>query len=89
MLPEKPEDNFESWVSNRFGKRLFPIFFKSYTEKVWGIPCRQIGAEWAAQRIRGLSLLSVVGTRCGRRRRDRRHQDPDQRILLSAAGSRA
>ena len=60
VLPEKPETNFETWVSNRFGKRLFSIFFKSYTEKVWGIPCRQIGAEWAAQRIRGLSLLSVV-----------------------------
>jgi protoporphyrinogen oxidase len=59
-FPEKPEDNFETWVSNRFGKRLYSIFFKSYTEKVWGMPCRQIGAEWAAQRIRGLSLLSVV-----------------------------
>ncbi len=60
LLPEKPEDNFEAWVSNRFGRRLFQIFFKSYTEKVWGMPCRQIGAEWAAQRIRGLSFLSVV-----------------------------
>jgi protoporphyrinogen oxidase len=60
LLPEKPENNFETWVSNRFGKRLYSIFFKAYTEKVWGIPCREIGAEWAAQRIRGLSLLSVV-----------------------------
>ena len=60
LFPEKPEDNFETWVSNRFGRRLFGIFFKSYTEKVWGIPCREIGAEWAAQRIKGLSLTSLV-----------------------------
>jgi len=59
-VPEKPENDFETWVSNRFGRRLFNIFFKSYTEKVWGISCRQIGAEWAAQRIRGLSLTSLV-----------------------------
>ena len=60
LLPEKPEDNFETWTCNRFGRRLFEIFFKSYTEKVWGIPCREIAAEWAAQRIRGLSLTSLV-----------------------------
>lgn len=60
LFPVKPEKNFEQWVSNRFGKRLFNIFFKSYTEKVWGIPCNEIDADWAAQRIKGLSLLSVV-----------------------------
>ena len=60
LFPEKPETNLEAWVSNRFGRRLFGIFFKSYTEKVWGIPCRQIGAEWAAQRIRGLSFTSMI-----------------------------
>lgn len=60
IFPVKPETNFEQWVSNRFGKRLFNIFFKSYTEKVWGIPCNEIDADWAAQRIKGLSLLSVV-----------------------------
>jgi protoporphyrinogen oxidase len=60
LFPRKPEDNLETWVSNRFGRRLFEIFFKSYTEKVWGIPCREIGAEWAAQRIKGLSLTSLV-----------------------------
>ena len=59
-FPIRPEDNFAAWVSNRFGKRLFKIFFESYTEKVWGIPCTQIKAEWAAQRIKGLSLFSVV-----------------------------
>lgn len=60
VFPVKPEKNFEDWVSNRFGTRLYSIFFKSYTEKVWGIPCREIDADWAAQRIRGLSLFSVV-----------------------------
>ncbi len=57
-LPE--EDNFEQWVTNRFGQRLYETFFKSYTEKVWGIPCTQIRADWAAQRIKGLSLKKAV-----------------------------
>lgn len=55
-----PEDDLETWVSNRFGKRLFRIFFKTYTEKVWGIPCHKIKAEWAAQRIKDLSLFTLV-----------------------------
>lgn len=59
-FPKKPESDFASWVSNRFGRRLFKTFFESYTEKVWGIPCTKIKAEWAAQRIKGLSLFSVV-----------------------------
>src|SRR5262249_35829672 len=54
--PYPIEDNFEQWVTNRFGKRLFEIFFKTYTEKVWGIPCAEIRAEWAAQRIQNLTL---------------------------------
>ena len=60
VAPVRPEESFEAWVSNRFGRRLFKIFFESYTEKVWGISCKKISAEWAAQRIKGLSLLSVV-----------------------------
>ncbi|MEW6600743.1 MAG: NAD(P)/FAD-dependent oxidoreductase [Nitrospirota bacterium] len=60
MFPHKKEETFEQWVTNRFGKRLYDIFFKSYTEKVWGIPCSEIRAEWAAQRIKGLSLQSAV-----------------------------
>jgi len=60
LFPSKTENTFEEWVSNRFGKRLFSIFFKTYTEKVWGIPCSEIQAEWAAQRIKGLSLYSAV-----------------------------
>jgi len=52
----RPAESFEDWVSARFGRRLFELFFRSYTEKVWGVPCSEIRAEWAAQRIRGLSL---------------------------------
>jgi protoporphyrinogen oxidase len=58
--PSLVEENFEQWVTNRFGKRLFEIFFKTYTEKVWGIPCTEIRAEWAAQRIQGLSLARAI-----------------------------
>jgi protoporphyrinogen oxidase len=58
--PYPIEENFEQWVTNRFGKRLYEIFFKTYTEKVWGIPCSEIRAEWAAQRIQGLSLARAI-----------------------------
>ncbi len=60
LFPYKEEKTIEEWVSNRFGKRLYNIFFKTYTEKVWGIPCSQIGSEWSAQRIKGLSLSSAI-----------------------------
>ncbi|MGA7413109.1 MAG: NAD(P)-binding protein, partial [Bryobacteraceae bacterium] len=56
FFPVKPEDHFEAWVSNRFGKRLFNVFFKTYTEKIWGVSCRELRSDWAAQRIRGLSV---------------------------------
>lgn len=58
--PSPVEENFEQWVSNRFGERLYKTFFKTYTEKVWGIPCNEIQAEWAAQRIKGLSLTTAI-----------------------------
>jgi protoporphyrinogen oxidase len=58
--PYPVEDNFEQFVTNRFGKRLYELFFKTYTEKVWGIPCTEIRAEWAAQRIQGLSLARAI-----------------------------
>lgn len=58
--PSKREDNFEEWVINRFGGRLYMHFFRSYTEKVWGIDPRQIRADWAAQRIKNLSLPKAV-----------------------------
>ena len=60
LSPVKNPLNFEDWVTNQFGKRLFNIFFKTYTEKVWGIPCKEISADWAAQRIKGLSLSSAI-----------------------------
>jgi protoporphyrinogen oxidase len=60
LQPSPEEENFEQWVSNRFGRRLYETFFKTYTEKVWGIPCSEIRAEWAAQRIQGLSLARAI-----------------------------
>jgi len=60
VRPVDPEISFEDWVTNRFGRRLFRLFFKTYTEKVWGIPCGTISARWAAQRIQGLSLKIAV-----------------------------
>jgi len=60
IRPVRPEVSFEDWVSNRFGRTLYKIFFESYTEKVWGIPGREIRAQWAAQRIKGLSLRTAI-----------------------------
>jgi protoporphyrinogen oxidase len=60
IRPKGREDTFEQWVSNRFGRRLFDLFFRSYTEKVWGVPTSEIRAEWAAQRIKGLSFFSAA-----------------------------
>ncbi|MEW6083105.1 MAG: NAD(P)/FAD-dependent oxidoreductase [Chloroflexota bacterium] len=60
IFPHRQENNFEEWVTNRFGKRLFRIFFKSYTEKVWGISTSELSAEWAAQRIKDLDLKAAI-----------------------------
>jgi protoporphyrinogen oxidase len=60
LTPRRVEETFEQWVTHRFGARLYQTFFKAYTEKVWGIPCHQIRADWAAQRIKGLSLRTAV-----------------------------
>jgi protoporphyrinogen oxidase len=60
VKPKGREDNLEQWVSNRFGKRLYRHFFKSYTEKVWGVPAHEVRAEWAAQRIKGLSFFAAA-----------------------------
>jgi protoporphyrinogen oxidase len=60
IFPYKFEETFEQWVTNRFGKRLYLTFFKTYTEKVWGIPCSELKAEWAAQRIKDLSLKTAI-----------------------------
>lgn len=60
LRPYPKEETFEQWVTNRFGRRLYQKFFKGYTEKVWGIPCHMIQADWVAQRIQGLSLRAVI-----------------------------
>ncbi len=60
LFPNPDERSFEEWVVNRFGRRLYEIFFETYTEKVWGIPCSEISSDWAAQRIRNLDLSSAV-----------------------------
>jgi protoporphyrinogen oxidase len=60
LLPRRKERSLEDFLINRFGKQLYLTFFKSYTEKVWGVPCHEISAEWGAQRIKGLSLTSVA-----------------------------
>ncbi|MEO0587165.1 MAG: NAD(P)-binding protein, partial [Planctomycetota bacterium] len=60
LFPSPVEDTFEQWVTNRFGGRLYYHFFRTYTEKVWGVPCTEIRADWAAQRIKDLSLKKAV-----------------------------
>ena len=59
-FPVKRPVNFHQWVANQFGERLFGIFFKTYTEKVWGMSCDDLSADWAAQRIKGLSLATAI-----------------------------
>lgn len=60
LFPKKDVKSFEDWVVNQFGHKLYSIFFKTYTEKVWGMPCDEMSADWAAQRIKGLSLGAAV-----------------------------
>src|SRR3954447_17937341 len=60
VKPKGKEETFEDWVSNRFGKRLFQYFFKSYTEKVWGVSTKELRADWAAQRIKNLNFFSAA-----------------------------
>ena len=60
VRPYPEEETFEQWVSNRFGRRLYGKFFESYTVKLWGLPCHRIPADWARQRIKGLSLMAAL-----------------------------
>src|SRR5579859_4684817 len=60
VFPTHNPRNLEEWVTNQFGHRLFSIFFKTYTEKVWGISTKELSADWAAQRIKGLDLTSAI-----------------------------
>ena len=68
VRPIRPERSFRDWVINRFGDRLYETFFRSYTEKVWGMRCDEISADWAAQRIKGLSLWNAAMSALGVRR---------------------
>src|SRR6202522_4586823 len=61
LFPRKVEKSLEDFLVNRFARHLSLTFFKSYTEKVWGVPCEQISAEWGAQRIKGLSVSKAIG----------------------------
>jgi protoporphyrinogen oxidase len=60
LFPRRPERSLEDFLVNRFGAELYRTFFKDYTEKVWGVPCEQIGADWGAQRIKGLSVFGAL-----------------------------
>lgn len=60
LFPVREVKSFEDWTTNQFGQKLYSIFFKTYTEKVWGMPCDEMSADWAAQRIKGLSLWGAV-----------------------------
>jgi protoporphyrinogen oxidase len=74
IFPAKNESTFEDWVCNRFGKRLFTIFFKSYSEKLWGISCKELDADFAAQRIKKLSLYEAIKSAIFPSQRDGRHK---------------
>jgi len=67
MRPKPPPTSFEDWVTMHFGRRLYDAFFRSYTEKVWGIPGSEVKAEWAAQRIKNFSLSKAILTMLGLR----------------------
>src|SRR5205085_8697194 len=60
LFPPKRVENLEQFFISRFGKELYRTFFQSYTEKVWGVPCDKISAEWGAQRIKGLSIMKAL-----------------------------
>src|SRR5215470_13280050 len=60
VFPIKPVTNLEEFFINRFGQELYETFFKSYTEKVWGVPCQEIRPEWGAQRVKGLSVTKTI-----------------------------
>lgn len=60
VFPIRPEVSLQDFLTNRFGRQLYAMFFESYTEKVWGVPCREISAEWGVQRIKGLSVTKLL-----------------------------
>lgn len=78
LFPNKSPKNFQEWVVAQFGFRLFSIFFKTYTEKVWGMKCTDISADWAAQRIKGLSLGKAVLNALTPKRKNKPAKSGDQ-----------
>jgi protoporphyrinogen oxidase len=80
VRPARSPRSFDAWVSNQFGRRLFEIFFKTYTEKVWGIPTSELSADWAAQRIKGLDMAALV--RSTLRRRPGASRDGDRSQVI-------
>jgi protoporphyrinogen oxidase len=84
LFPIRPERNLEEFFINRFGRELYATFFKSYTEKVWGVPCDEISAEWGAQRIKGLSIMKAVAhflKKLTRRSRDVAQKDTETSLI--------
>jgi protoporphyrinogen oxidase len=82
----KPEKSLEEFLINRFGRELYLLFFKSYTEKVWGVPCDQISAEWGAQRIKGLSITKAIthfvkSTFAGKKNGDLQQKDTETSLI--------
>jgi protoporphyrinogen oxidase len=82
LMPIRPERSLRDFIVNRFGHELYGTFFENYTEKVWGVPCEEIPAEWGAQRIKGLSITGLIknairklksssGVSCGKKSRIR------------------
>jgi protoporphyrinogen oxidase len=88
MFPVQPETTFTAWVSNRFGKRLFEIFFEGYTTKVWGIPCDQIQAEWAAHPQSEPGFGNRRRATRKTRRQTESHQDSHSRVSISTPRTR-
>jgi protoporphyrinogen oxidase len=78
IIPRPADDSFEGWVSARFGRRLYEVFFKSYSEKLWGIPCHELDADFAAQRIKQFSLAAAVVHALSTKNRDRHKTLVDQ-----------
>jgi protoporphyrinogen oxidase len=84
LFPPKHVENLEQFFISRFGKELYLTFFKSYTEKVWGVPCEQISAEWGAQRIKGLSIKNTLlhlAKKLGKRSSDLRQKDTETSLI--------
>ena len=81
IWPQKPEKSLQDFMINRFGYKLYLLFFKDYTEKVWGVPCDQISAEWGAQRIKGISIGKAIlhAARSLRPKRSKENNDISQK----------